>query len=265
MFNKVLKVDQLNAVVRAIHEELQVFHIRKSSKIRLGNANDGGYVALNTPELKAAPQLISFGVGNDISFERGFILNSEVNSEVQIYDIVQPTITLPENIKFQIGDALQLRRFPAKNNSVLKMDVEGSEWVALSLAFDSNRLFSFCQILVEFHFLHTEAPKGLSPYFESVYDKHVDQINFLSFSYYLRILKKLNTCFTLYHIHANNSLPAIRVGNLSMAPLLECSFIRTDLIRRRVPSEEKFPTEYDAPNKLDRPDYSNIQPPEKLC
>ncbi len=255
----------LSNVVRAIHEELQVYAVKGKTKIRLGDDSDGGYVVLNDITLKTAPQLISFGVGNDIGFEKGFLLNSETTPEVFIYDIVKPDIILPETFNFKQCNALRLKECTVKKGAVLKMDVEGAEWVTLSLSIFSKHILSFSQIIVEFHFWHVEAPKGLTPYFTKMYENHADFMNYLSFSEYLRTLQRLNEHFTLYHIHPNNSLPAITIGGYSMAPLIECSFIRTDLIKSRKFSNETFPTELDAPNKMDRSDYSNIQPPERLC
>lgn len=253
--------------------EIKVYDCADLTKIRIGNQHDGGYVAFK--EFCAKTRTVySFGIGDDVGFEIEFA-NMFPGVELKLFD---PTInSLPidherlaffkhgigyDNEKFNI-----IRDVP--DNSLLKIDVEWNEWEALNL-FNSvleshNPLFDcldkFSQILIEFHIIHVEPRNNLSPYFTNLYQSIHDKLNENIFKLYYEVLKKLNSLFYIYHIHPNNSLPMVQIGNYSFPPLLEVSFVRKDLVRHVQEIKTTLPINgLDFPNKTDRPDILNWFP-----
>ena len=249
------------STVEKFLESVKVYDVGLT-KIRLGNKHDGGYVVLQEICDKAK-DVHSFGIGKDIGYELDWV-NRHPTSIVHAYD---PYIAaLPENhkqFKFHkhgIGNghnplpAIHIRR-----NSLLKMDVEWSEWSALSLL--SERLSLFSQLLIEFHLVHMEPRENLSPYFHAVYDNVCNKINDDLFTKYCAVMTLLNESFYAYHIHANNSLPMVMVETWRFPPLIELSFVRKDLVSNPVGTESTFPIDgLDYPNKTDRPDILDIYP-----
>ena len=114
--------------------------------IRLGKNNDGGYLVIKNE--KKYKYLLSFGISDDVSFERDF---SNEHSDCQIF-CFDPTINdLPEtipNAKFyrigldsktggnykNISDILKLVGIQQSDysNTFLKIDIEGYEWSVLN-------------------------------------------------------------------------------------------------------------------------------------
>ena len=245
--------------VKQVLEAFRVYDCPEFTKVRVGNANDGGYVVLR--ELcEKTPNVYTFGVGDDMGFELDFIKRFP-RATVLLHD---PTIErLPQEhskfmfVKEGVSDNLDAS---IPKNSLLKMDVEWAEWDAL-LSLDGAVLERFSQIVVEFHMVQAEPQDHLSPYFKSLYRNVFKQINENLFGLYCGVLKKLNLGFFLFHLHANNSLPRIAAGGFLFPPLLEASFVRRNLVRTAVRTESKFPVPgLDSPNKTDRRDAIDFYP-----
>lgn len=229
---------------------------------RVGNINDGGYVVI--PELlRSASCLYSYGIGNDIGFELGF---REKNQLADIF-CIDPTIdSLPPNsagLIFKKEDFC-LYKHPIMNNSILKIDVEGNEFLGIKENYYDSELMLFQQLIIEFHFWNVPATRDdLSPYFNHVYNDFYNGINHKLFFTYYNTLRRLNKFFYIYHIHPNNSLRPIEVMGHKLPPLLEVSFVRKDLVEV---AGEKSPIiighSFDAPNKTDRDDITGWYP---LC
>ncbi len=232
------------------------------NKTRFGNKHDGGYVALYEI-CKMVKEVYTFGVGDDIGFEIDF-LQSFPNTKMKFFD---PTINnLPANSdkRMQFHKYSVVRAYDelatASNNSLLKMDIEWNEWEAFFLL-SNDILNKFSQIIVEFHVVHTEVRKGLSPYFGLLYQNIFDKVNDELFDSYYETLKKLNNLFYIFHIHPNNSLPKVEVDGYKFPPLIELSFIRKDLAGVVRSAVSTFPIEgLDFPNKTDREDIVNFYP-----
>lgn len=170
--------------------------------IRIGKENDGGYL-LNEKDLKKAKHLLSFGIGEDISFEREFteiqkcsvtaydgtienihndffrngnkIINSNIESEEQFQDIIN---------QFE-GDVY------------LKCDIDFSEYKIIYSIIKNVSKFS--GISIEFH--------GISDY------KNFNEMtNFIS---------KLK--MDLIHTHINNYSYS-RIGDKIIPDVLELTF-----------------------------------------
>ncbi len=234
------------------------------TKMRIGNAHDGGYVLLK--ELcQRAGFICSFGIGDDMEFER-----SLVHQFPNIYGyLFDPTIEkLPhkhsnlyfrkEGLDYAVG-FMQSKKNEIQNGAILKMDIEWNEWRAFT-RFGIDILSKFDQIVVEFHIVHAQPREGLTPYFTQFYQSVFEEVNEGLFKQYYQVLKKLNEIFYIFHIHANNSLPVNVIQGHVFPPLLELSFVRKDLISAN-PSKCSFPIEgLDFPNKTDRPDIENYYP-----
>jgi len=113
------------------------------------------------------------------------------------------------------------------------MDVEGAEFDALEAGPDDT-LDRFEQIVLEVHWLNK-----------------LDDLAFRD--RFRRVFRRLNSFFTLFHVHANNwdgpNGLAI-VSGVPVSPHLELSYVRTTSVHRG-PSETLYPTALDYPNITD--------------
>jgi FkbM family methyltransferase len=211
-------------------------------KARIGPNRDGGYILI--PDLFTRQPVLSYGIDGEYQFDIEMALRGHA---VYMFDhtipgIVSPDPNLPLHwIKEGIagkpdGQMLntlenQLRKYvPDGNDLILRMDVEGCEYEAFD-ATSSGVLRRFEQIIFEIHGLHSLP----DPEFRSRF---------------VRVLRKLNLDFTLFHVHANNFDGPNTFSFVSGVPvsnLLELSYVRTDLVNRWQ-SETLYPTELDFPN-----------------
>lgn len=204
--------------------------------IRIGSANDGGYLLPN--DLRGVKNCYSAGVGGSTAFE----------DQLTTYDIkcflADPTIADSEashqkyNIeKFPIsaatGDVLRLKMFgdvagqnlpfqgvslvdwvssksvSEHNESILKLDIEGGEYQVL-LSTPANFLNKFRIICLELH----SFPNIRNPLF----------LNNLM----IPMLEKLKSNFDVIHVHPNNVAPSIKFLKLSLPHAIELTLHRKD-------------------------------------
>lgn len=251
----------LEREVLRLAQELRVYDCGAMTRTRLGRKGDGGYVVLREP-LNSCGILYSYGIGDEMSFELDFLL-SRPQAAAILYD---PFIDKPPKSHPRAGFLKEpFAPRTLQKQSMMKIDVEGAEWDILP-QWSIGELVKLDQLVIEFHFIHVQKRAGLSPYFSSFYQRHMDRLNIQLFTKYRVIIGRLNRIFRLFHIHVNNSLPPISVGDKQIWPLIECSFVNRDLVPWSQRSEETFPiVGLDYPNKTDRPDAEAIKPPEKLC
>lgn len=169
--------------------------------IRLGKDNDGGYL-VNKTDVEKTETLLSFGLGEDISFEKDFVENRDC--AVYAYDATigdqhesffsHKNKIFHENIKeTNINDIL------VQHQSVfLKCDIDGSEYEILyDLISNSNR---FTGVAIEFHDL-------------TKYENFNELTNFIA-KFELRLV----------HVHINN-YTYINMNNRHYIPdVLELTF-----------------------------------------
>ncbi len=225
---------------------LRPYDITDGEKTRIGRSGDGGYVLLTQRFLP--PVVYSFGIGDEISFEydlaqrgcKGYLFDHTVDGLPYQHpnlsflkagvaasnDPSGPLATIEEYL-CRNGDAY-------KNDLLLKLDVEGSEYGVLSATSD-NGLQCFSQIALEVHWLHRLA----DPVFCSTF---------------IEVFERLNKLFTLCHVHANNCASLAFVEGLPSADVLELTYVRTDLVER-VPSQTSYPTYLDCANDPERQDF----------
>ncbi|MEO6550536.1 MAG: FkbM family methyltransferase [Ferruginibacter sp.] len=219
-----------------------------------GKQGDGTYILpVDLIEDSSNYKMLSFGISNDISFEKDFSSRFK-NIDIYAFD---PTIDeLPEkdnNIKFlKIG--LAGRNITSKGlftlseivrkiglddryKYILKIDIEGWEWEFLSeVDFES---LDIPIIAIELHF--SPFPRSISmtlPY--TFYrNKH-------------KVLKKLFRHYYIHHVHANND-HYTRFDEFVFPTFLELTLIRKDLYHHEIVSDiQKF---NERPNKLNKPDF----------
>jgi hypothetical protein len=205
-------------------------------KVRVGENRDGGYVLLN--DVFGAKCMIGYGVDINVTFDNDFVNKFNIPAYIFDHTITEvpalndkitftregigakddaPLFTLETHVKRHVPDGEQF---------VLKMDVEGAEWDVFRTA-DLSRV---TQLIAELHDIH-KAP--------------------------LEVLNKINEQFYLVHIHANNypKQPYFNIDRIRRVPVvLECTWVRKDLVKNASLSDEKYPTELDFKNDIETPD-----------
>lgn len=178
--------------------------------IRYGLADDGGYILAN--DLSASDGLISFGVGNEVSFEKAL---EHVVKSTHMYDY--SVNGLPQEVsnasffkeKISAVDTTvetALSRMPGAADYILKADIEGYEWELFS-TIDSAVLETFRQISVEMH------------WFSKI----------LNNDWYYRVhaaLQKILRTHTPVVKNPNNYRPPKVIGNCFMPEVIEVTFLR---------------------------------------
>jgi hypothetical protein len=210
-------------------------------KRRVGGDGDGGYVLLD--RLRPEQAVLSYGVGPDCTFDTDL---AKRGHHVLMFDhtVERPPGGTPKGCIFtREGVAVSaqpekrldtieahLHRHGLRNRHdlILKMDIEGAEWDVLA-GLPENILDAFEQIVVEFHGLNA--------------------LNRDAFGARARAaFQRLNARFTLCHVHANAYGGLAMIEGVVLPPVLEASYVRSDLITR-TPNRTLYPTEYDRANR----------------
>lgn len=209
-------------------------------KRRFGPKGDGGYVLAD--RVRPEQAIFSYGISTEYRFDT---LMAEAGHEVFMFDhTIDGIVASNERMHwFQEGVAGapseepklgtladHIDRYaPDRDNLILKMDVEGAEFPSL-LKTPLDHLSRFEQICLEVH--------GIGELANSRFRER-----------FVRLFRKINSLFTLFHVHANNyygEMP-FYVDGMAVANLLELTYIRSDLVQRR-PSQTVYPTSLDYPN-----------------
>ena len=210
-------------------------------KARYGKVGDGGYVILDSA--LGAKAILGYGVDTDVSFENQ--LSSKWNIPAFVFDHTIKTVPklgplvqfVPEGIAASDSPPCftldkHLRQFGLENSEIiLKMDVENCEWDVLRTA----DLSKVTQLVIEMHEMD-KAPTD--------------------------VLKKLFKNFWLVHIHGNNShcQATYWVDRVRRMPrYIECTWVRKDLVKQAVMTNEMYPTALDSKNRFDVPELEMSQ------
>lgn len=202
-------------VAKSIAKELKVDG-NTGRLFRFGGPHDGGYV-ISKPRTKNLV-VLSFGVGNDISWEEAV---SSYAHTIHLYDhtVEDLPIQLPgaTHFKEQIGNSRQLEttslsscieRLPPAEEYILKMDIEGAEWITL-LEAEVDALKQFSQIVIEFHDFH-----------KRILESDVSEV--------LEVLRKLRVNHVITNVHPNNYGRFDIIGNHPIPDILEVTYLRKD-------------------------------------
>jgi hypothetical protein len=199
---------------------------------RFGNQFDGGYVMVN--DFSNNDALVSLGVGDDVTLDAEL---SKTISKVHFYD--HTVSDLPQTIhnavlhKEEIGyfkeNAVTLEetliRLKPAGDTILKMDIEGSEWEVLE---NTVSLRDFKQIVVEFHGLH-------------------QLVNLDAFIKIASALRKIHSTHAPVHLHANNYVPLAIIGNSVVPDVIEVTYLNRSKYKTTL--IDPLPgAEFDSPN-----------------
>lgn len=218
---------------------LTPYDIADLQKVRVGTKDgDGGYVMLD--RFSPNQKIFSYGIGGTVDFELEF---ADRGHDVFMFDHTIEKLPQshsrfayskegvagtdqPDASLYSISHHVA-RYSIDETNMILKMDVEGAEWDALGAA-TPNLLCRFEQITLEAHDFWRLSDPGFR---ESV----------------AAVLEKLARDFTLFHVHSNNYADLCFVDGLVVCPVIELSYVRSDLVRR-LPTATVYPTPLDPPN-----------------
>lgn len=219
-----------------------------------GNDGDGKYILpVDLIENNNNCKLLSFGISNDISFEKDF---SDRFKEIDIYAF-DPTIDqLPEKhdrIKFfklglagrnisnkkllTLKEIVQKLDLNEKYKYILKIDIEGWEWEFLSEV--DFEMFDIPIIAIELHF--SPFPRSISVILPYTFYKNK-----------YRILKKLFRHYYIHHIHANND-HYTKFDKFNFPTFLELTLINKTIYRNEILSDIAMLNK--KPNRSHKPDY----------
>ena len=197
--------------------------------IRLGKDNDGGYL-VNKKDVLSSKRLISFGIGQDTSFETDFIKENKVDviafdQSITELNVKNDMIThYPTNItKYNIEDVLT----KSGEAVFLKCDIDGAEYEILNTLIRNSHRFTGAAI--EFHNITTP----------SMFN---DLTNFIS-KFDLRLI----------HIHANNYSYIIS-DDINFADVIELSF-SSSRKNTHLADTISLPNKLDMPNNPDDEEF----------
>ena len=211
------------------------------SLVRFGDNKDGGYLLADC--IKESSQVFSIGVGDNTSFDEAIseIVMSVfmIDHSVDIYP-KRPNITfikkkLVPNVtdsSLEISLSELCDELDNSNPTILKMDIEGSEWAILEST-DQALLQKFDQIIIEFHGFLDKAKQG--------------QLHIIR-----TVLAKLLQDFEVVNTHANNYSQHQIFLNYPVVDVIEVSLLRRDLCEFMKTSSE--PILLNFPNNPNRPE-----------
>lgn len=213
-----------------------IIKVYKTNLIRIGNSNDGGYLLPN--DLEGIKYCYSPGTSNSYSFEKELSESYKIKSFMADYSVNH---TFKDDnmhfIKKHIGvfsseKYIEINEWIKDielNNSILQMDIEGSEYSVLN-KLEEEKLSKFRVLIIEFHDL------------DSLIDKN---FNGIIYSIFEKILKY----FYIVHIHPNNIYSPIRIGNFNIPPVMEFTFHNKNRYSETPTLQNEFPHPLDFYNK----------------
>jgi hypothetical protein len=207
-------------------------------KVRLGRPFDGGYVVPADFAIHV-DGLLSFGVGDDLSFETDFCDHhpgrvlafdhtvKEVPPRHSRVDFVPKGVAPTQSTDMvtldrAVDGVLGRRRSPFRR-PMIKMDIEGAEWQVLANC--SASVFRRAPVMVfELHGMLANTPlQNL-------------------------VLDRLLTYHEPIHVHANNNGHTLRVDGQVYPEWLEVTFLHKELLAKPRVDRGAYPTKHDFPN-----------------
>ena len=202
---------------------------------RVGGPTDGGYVMAKPITASGA---ISIGVGSDVSWDRDI---GARGIPVAMFDhtVRRPPSHVPNGTFHRIGigpistaKTKPLNRliaqagFAGRTDLLLKMDVEGAEWLTLTQPQPAD-LRPFSQIVLELHGLSALRDESRGPQL-------------------LAAMQHIARYHAPVHVHANNYDELVRFDSWWFPNAIEVSLVRNDLMSNPRPAVS-IRTDLDAP------------------
>ena len=193
--------------------------------IRVGGPTDGGYV-MGGP--LAASGAISIGVGSDVSWDHDV---GARGIPIALFDhtVRKLPAHVPNGTFYRLGigsahgsktqpldQLLMIAGFTGREDLMLKMDVEGAEWAALTQPGLAD-LQPFAQIVLELHGI-----AGLKD------ERSAGPV--------LAAVEHLTKNHVPVHVHANNYDELVRFGNWWFPNAIELSLVRRDILSDAQPA-----------------------------
>lgn len=225
-------------------------------KIRIGNPWDGGYV-LPLQSLGKSVSLFSYGVGDDISFEKSYV--DATGKKAFCYDHTIEGIEIEERYNNDIiytkegisssktddmdNFLSHYEQSGIKGRVLFKADVEGAEYEYI-LNTDIQKLSKITTGLIfEFHWI--QDPTAQAKFF--------------------KCLDKLNEFYLLVHVHGNNYVNNFTyeevvpntnyIKQYSIPEVIELSFLNKDLVPYVLEDKKSYPCNFlDRKNDLSKPE-----------
>ena len=200
--------------------------------IRIGESNDGGY--LIPKDLSGVKKSYSAGVGSLTKFEKDLEEKFSITSNMLDFNDIDQKI-LPKRSNFlrrkidilTSKDSISINDWldNEKDEILLKMDVEGDEYLTMASISEQN-LKKIRILVLELHDL-----------------RHLR--NYFFFKTFKKVIFKINKLFYVCHLHVNNVSKVKNIGGYMVPDMLEITFIRKDRVKN-------FSKEFAIlPNKLD--------------
>ena len=215
---------------------LRCFELPDREFIRIGPLRDGGYVIHKN--IERVNKIFSIGVAEDTSFEEDF-MKLLTGTQFFLFDhTVTPKRKLPPNFNFySLGlgkrnesnfvtlDRIVDLHLKNGENALLKIDIEGAEYEALSET--SSEVFAkFDQLVIELHDIDGDK---------------------LCSDLFIKLIEKIRNNFFLIHIHGNNNTGYVATSGISLPQTLELTFLSKKFNVTQVPGSAVFPRSMDYP------------------
>jgi tetratricopeptide (TPR) repeat protein len=211
-------------------------------KVRLGRDFDGGYVQVD--DFAGVGAALSCGISDDASWDLEIAKRNipvhQFDHTIEKAPIDHPLLTLHKQRVVSVDgpgtlclDTMAERFLSGCERAILKIDIEGDEWLAFS-AVSTETLGKFSQIICEFHGLYYAG--------DPIWHKR-----------FMAGLSKLRAVFEVVHVHGNNSGPFANIANVILPATLEVTFANRACYQF-AESDEVFPTALDRPNAPNQPE-----------
>lgn len=233
---------QQHKAVREVLRLLRPHRVVGHDKIRVGNVADGGYVMID--DFDGVDTALSLGINDDITWDvaaaaRGlkiYQFDHTVSDPAPDDDRMEfsPTMIAAHTGEgcVSLEDLVQRHhRGGARQNLLLKMDIENWEWAAIETL---EQVGAFSQIVCEMH------------YFQGLADPmHRHRVR--------ACLEKLHAHYVVAHIHANNFGGVSHIAGVTLPNVVEVTFANRSRYQIEE-TDELFPHPLDAPCDPNRAD-----------
>jgi hypothetical protein len=227
---------------------LRPLELKSGDLVRVGGYKDGAYVMADT--FASADAAASLGVGADVSWDcaiadRGIPIWQYDHSVEQperckgpgfTFDKRKVVVEARAKEELTLKEIFEIEGLRDKRNIILKIDIEGDEWMVLE-TLPHRYLSRVNQLIVEFHNFQNAWHPEWSARAQGV-------------------LRCLRTVFTPVHLHGNNCGGFCQLGGLTFPRAVEVSFVKSSENLFGQPIQFIPHAELDAPNN---PDFADLR------